>query len=445
MALGVATAAWFRISLQTFGGPAGQIAVMHRELVEERRWFAEDRFLHALNYCMLLPGPEAQQLATYLGWLLNGTLGGLIAGALFVLPGFVAILVLSLVYARFGDTAAVEALLAGAAPAVLGIVASAVVRVGKRALSNRLLTVIAVLAFVALSLFAVPFPVVVLAAAAVGAVGSRLRPEVFQPSTHGVDADDDGASDVEALVLHRVAPSWGRAARVVGLGAVVWGVPVVACVALFGRGSIFVTQAMFFSGAAVVTFGGAYAVLAYIAQRAVNTYHWLLPGEMLKGLAMAETTPGPLIQVVQFVGCVGAFRNPGDLDPWVAGIVASVLVTWVTYVPCFVWIFLGAPHIEALRSNARLGGALAGITAAVVGVIANLALYFAVHTLFDRAREFRWAAVRVTLPDPTTIDVPAAAVAALAMVLIFRMRWSVLRTLGACLVAGAVLYAATAG
>ena len=438
--LRVAARAWFLISLQTFGGPAGQIAVMHRELVDERRWFNEARFLHALNYCMLLPGPEAQQLATYLGWLLNGTLGGLIAGALFVLPGFLAILALSVVYALYGETTAVAALFAGAAPAVVAIVASAVVRVAQRAVRNGVLVLIAVSAFVALFAFAIPFPAVVVAAGIAGAIGARLAPTAFGAPTH--DAPSGGDERVE-IALHHVAPSWRRAATVVATGLFVWALPVAISVAVFGRDSIFVTQALFFSGAAVVTFGGAYAVLAYVAQRAVSTYHWLLPGEMLRGLAMAETTPGPLIQVVQFVGFIGAYRAPGELDPLVAGVLASVLVTWVTYVPCFVWIFLGAPHIEALRNDRRLNGALAGITAAVVGVIANLAVFFAVHTMFDDVGEARWGIVRLPRPDLATLDVRAVAVAALAAVLLLRLRWSVVRTLGFCVVGGAGLHLAS--
>jgi len=434
-----ATGAWFRISLQTFGGPAGQIAVMHRELVDERRWFGERRFLHALNYCMLLPGPEAQQLAIYLGWLLNGSVGGLVAGVLFVVPGFLAILALSLTYARFGDTTAVVALFAGVAPAVLAIVASALARVAGRALKSPVHVALAVASFVAIFAFAVPFPAVVAAAALVGYVGGRLRPGAFRSGGHGTEATDAPPPLVADDALHGATPSWGRAARVLAIGGVAWGLPI-ALLTVFAPDTVFVTQALFFSGTAVVTFGGAYAVLAYIAQRAVNTYHWLLPGEMVRGLAMAETTPGPLIQVVQFVGFMGAYRNPGDLNPWVAAIAASVLVTWVTYVPCFIWIFLGAPHIEALRDNQRISAALNGITAAVVGVIANLAIFFAVHTFFSAVDDDRpYGPLRLPVPAWSSVSPRAIAVAAIAFWLLFRAEWSVLRTLGACALIGAAL------
>jgi chromate transporter len=435
-----ATGAWFRISLQTFGGPAGQIAVMHRELVDDRRWFGERRFLHALNYCMLLPGPEAQQLAIYLGWLLNGSVGGFIAGVLFVLPGFLAILALSLTYAQFGDTTAVVALFAGVGPAVLAIVASALWRVAGRALKSPVHVVLAVAAFVSLFAFAVPFPVVVAAAGLVGYVGGRLRPDIFRAGGgHEADTADAQPPLVADDALHGATPSWGRAARVLAIGLLAWGVPV-GLLAVLAPDTVFITQALFFSGTAVVTFGGAYAVLAYIAQRAVNTYHWLLPGEMVRGLAMAETTPGPLIQVVQFVGFMGAYRNPGDLNPWVAAIAASILVTWVTYVPCFLWIFLGAPHIEALRHNQRISAALSGITAAVVGVIANLAIFFAVHTIFSAVDDdWSYGPMRLPVPEWSTLSPRAIAVAALAFWLLFNRKWSVLRTLGACAAVGATI------
>jgi chromate transporter len=431
-----AVRAWFRISLQTFGGPAGQIAVMHRELVDERRWFGERRFLHALNYCMLLPGPEAQQLAIYLGWLLNGTAGGLVAGALFVLPGFLAILALSTIYVGFGDTDAVTAVFAGVGPAVLVIVASALWRVAGRALSNPILVVLAVVAFVALFAFGVPFPAVIAAAAIGGFVGGRRRPGWFSGGSHGSEDPNVPPPLVADDALHGAQPSLARAARVLLIGAVAWGTPL-ALLAVLAPGGVYLEEGLFFSGTAVVTFGGAYAVLSYIAQRAVEVYGWLAPGEMVRGLAMAETTPGPLIQVVQFVGFMGAYRNPGSLEPWVAGLLASVLVTWVTYVPCFLWIFLGAPYIEALRENRGISDALAGITAAVVGVIANLAIYFAVHTIFTEVRADR------TL-GPLTLDAPvwsstsprAVVIAAIAFILLFRWKWSVLRVLGACALLG---------
>jgi chromate transporter len=439
--LRTAVRAWFRISLQTFGGPAGQIAVMHRTLVDELRWIGERRFLHALNYCMLLPGPEAQQLAIYIGWLLNGNAGGLIAGTLFVLPGFLSIMALSAIYAGLGDTVAIEALFAGVGPAVLAVVASAVVRLASRTLRDGVLIGIAVAAFIALALFRLPFPIVVAGAGVVGFVGDRLWPGRFRSSGHGAPAGDAAPPVISDDALHGASPSWRRAAEILTVGLLLWAAPIVAFGAVSGRDSVFVDQGLFFSGAAVVTFGGAYAVLAYVAQRAVYTYGWLGPGEMVRGLAMAETTPGPLIQVVQFVAFMGAYRDPGSLNRWVAAVLAACLVTWVTYVPCFLWIFLGAPHIEALRGNARLSAALTAITAAVVGVIANLALFFAVHTLFGAVhdgRDYGW--IQLDVPEWSTMSPRALAVGALAFWLMFRRRFTVLSTLGVCAVGGGSLH-----
>jgi chromate transporter len=388
---GAAVRAWFAVSLQTFGGPAGQIAVMQRTLVDEKRWIGQRRFLHAMNYCMLLPGPEAQQLATYVGWLLHGTRGGLVAGGLFVLPGVVALLVLSAVYVAFGSTLAVTALFAGLAPAVLAIVVQAVMRVGRRALTTPALLTVAVASFLALALFGVPFPLVVLAAGGAGWVLARWRPSAVPERGKADDADVGPPPVIPDGVLHTEAPSTRRTLRVLLVGLVAWGTPIGAFVLLTGPGSVFTQQGLFFSGAAVVTFGGAYAVLAYVAQQAVQVYGWLSPGEMVRGLALAETTPGPLIMVVQFVAFLGAYRAPGELDPWVAAVLASLLVTWVTFVPSFLFVLLGAPYMERLRGNRSLSAALTGITAAVVGVIANLGVYFAVHTLFADTRTVDWA------------------------------------------------------
>ena len=332
---GQAVRAWFAISLQTFGGPAGQIAVMERELVEERRWIGPQRFLHALNYCMLLPGPEAQQLAVYVGWLLNGLRGGLVAGILFVLPGMVALLALAAIYVAWGDATAVTAIFAGLAPAVLAVVAQAVLRVGGRALSHPALVALAAGAFVALALFAVPFPVVVAAAAAVGWLLGRLVPHALARKGKGGHGSDGPPPLIPDQALHAEQSSLARTARILGLGLLVWAAPV-ALVALFtGTDSTLTTQGLFFSGTALVTFGGAYAVLAYVAQRAVETYGWLSPGEMVRGLALAETTPGPLIMVVQFVAFLGAYHHPDPLTPWTAALVGALLTTWVTFVPCF--------------------------------------------------------------------------------------------------------------
>jgi chromate transporter len=429
---------WFAISLQTFGGPAGQIAVMQRTLVDDKRWIGQRRFLHAMNYCMLLPGPEAQQLATYVGWLLHGTRGGLVAGGLFVLPGVVALLVLSAIYVAFGDTVAVTALFAGLAPAVLAIVAQALVRVAKRALTSPALVALAVASFLALAAFAVPFPVVVLAAGLIGWALHRWRPAAV-PESGGKESADAGPPPViPDDGLHTERPSTHRTVRVLLVGLLVWGLPVAAVALLTGADSVFTQQGLFFSGAAVVTFGGAYAVLAYVAQQAVSVYGWLAPGEMVRGLALAETTPGPLIMVVQFVAFLGAYRDPGALDPWVAAVLASLLVTWVTFVPSFLFVLLGAPYMERLRSNRSLSAALTGITAAVVGVIANLAVYFAAHTLFAETTGVDQFPFSLELPDLTTARPVAFAIALVAAVLIFRLKWSVLRTLGVCAALGLV-------
>lgn len=434
--LSTALRVWFAISLQTFGGPAGQIAVMQHTLVDEKRWIGQKRFLHALSYCTLLPGPEAQQLAIYIGWLLNGVKGGLIAGTLFVLPGVLALLGLSALYVSAGDTTLVTAILAGLASAVLSIVAQAVFRVGARALGHPALVALAVAAFIALWVFAVPFPVVIAVAACVGWALGRWAPHTMTaPTKHGTG--DDGPTPLIAdETLHTERPSRSHAVKVLACGVVAWAVPVGAVVALTGRDSIFTDQALFFTGAALVTFGGAYAVLAYVAQKAVEVYGWLTPGEMVTGLALAETTPGPLIMVVQFVAFVGAYRDPGDLNPWAAAVLASLLTTWVTFVPCFVFVFVGAPYVERLRGNHSLSAALTGIMAAVVGVIANLAVFFAVHTLFSDVATFTWGPVHLQLPEPGTLKPLSFAVALFAAFLLFRWRWSVLRTLGACALIG---------
>ncbi len=433
---GDAVATWFRISLQTFGGPAGQIAVMQRALVEERRWIGQRRFLHALNYCMLLPGPEAQQLAVYLGWLLNGVRGGLVAGSLFVLPGAVALLALSAGYVAFGTSAAVTALFAGLAPAVLAIVVQAVIRVGRRALAHPALVALAVAAFVALAVFGVPFPVVVAAAGALGWALGRWAPHVLA-GQGGPGTESDGPPPVlPDAMLHAERPSRGRAAKVIAVGLALWGAPLVAVAVWTGRDGVLTEQGLFFSGTALVTFGGAYAVLAYVAQRAVEVYGWLSPGEMIRGLALAETTPGPLIMVVQFVAFLGAYRDPGSLDPWLAALLGALLTTWVTFVPCFLFIFLGAPYVERLRGNQALSAALTGITAAVVGVIANLALYFGVHTLFAATTDVAWGPVALELPRPDTLRPLALSISIAAAFMIFRLGWSMLRTLGACAALG---------
>jgi chromate transporter len=428
---------WFAISLQTFGGPAGQIAVMQRHLVEERRWIGQRRFLHALNYCMLLPGPEAQQLAIYIGWLLNGLRGGLVAGTLFVLPGALSLLALSAVYAGFGDTMVVAAVFAGLAPAVVAIVAQAVVRVGGRALTHPALVAIAVGAFVALAAFGVPFPIVVAAAAAAGWALNRRWPALTLASGRGhAGPADEQAPLVPDDALHHEPPSRRRATTILVVGLAVWFLPVAAFAAATGTDSIYTQQGLFFSGTAVVTFGGAYAVLAYVAQRAVEHYAWLSAPDMVRGLALAETTPGPLIMVVQFVAFLGAYHHPGGLNPWVAGVVASLLTTWVTFVPCFLFILLGAPYVERLRGNRALSAALTGITAAVVGVIANLGLYFALHTHFAATNEITRGPLQLQLPDLTSVRPEAVLIAAVSALLVLRLKWPVLRVLGTCAALG---------
>jgi len=431
----VAFRAWFAISLQTFG-PAGQIAVMQRTLVDEKRWIGQKRFLHALNYCMLIPGPEAQQLAIYIGWLLNGTRGGLAAGVLFVIPGVIAMLALSAIYVAFGTTTAVLALFAGLAPAVLAIVSQAVVRVGKRALNSPALVGLAVASFLALTVFGLPFPLIIAAAGVIGWALGRFAPRTMA-QRGGHDVGDDGPPPlIPDDALHADKPSGRRAAKVLIVGGLAWALPLLAVVVFTGTGSVFAQQGLFFSGTALVTFGGAYAVLAYVAQRAVEVFGWLAPGEMVRGLALAETTPGPLIMVVQFVAFVGAYRNPGTLDPWVAATIGALLTTWVTFVPCFIFIFLGAPYVERLRHNRTLASALTGITAAVVGVIANLAVYFALHTLFATSTATSWGPITLQIPDLSTQRPVAVAITAAALVMIFPLKWSVLRTLGVCAALG---------
>ena len=422
---------WAAISLQTFGGPAGQIAVMQQKLVDEKRWLGQHRFLHALNFCMLLPGPEAQQLAVYTGWLLNGIKGGLVAGILFVLPGMAALLALAAIYVGFGETFLVAALFAGLAPAVVAIVLQAVVRIGWRALGHPVLVGLAVVSFLSLAVFDVPFPVVVLAAGVLGWLLSRKVPSAFQPRLHR-----DGGDGPRPLIpddsLHDVAPSWRRAAAVLGIGLSLWAIPLGLAWWLTGREGVLTEQGFFFSGTALVTFGGAYAVLAYVAQRAVEDFAWVTPGEMVTGLALAETTPGPLIMVVQFVAFVGAYGDPGDMNPWAAAVFGALITTWVTFVPCFIFIFLGAPYVERLRRNRALSAALAGITASVVGVIANLALFFALHTLFAQTRDVSFGLAGLELPVWSSVQWLAVVVSAVACVLVFRLAWSVPRVLLAC-------------
>jgi len=435
---GEAFRVWLRIGLLSFGGPAGQIALMHRVLVDEKKWISEARFLHALNYCMLLPGPEAQQLATYVGWLMHRTLGGLVAGILFVLPGVAVILVLSILYAGFRELTLIQALFFGIKAAVLAVVIEAVIRIGKRALKNHAMYSIAAAAFVAIFFLEAPFPVIVIAAAVIGFVGGRTRPDLFVlKSGHGDASGADDTLDGDRYAHTR--PSAVRAATVAIVCAILWIGPVAALWAAFGPNDVFVKESLFFSKMAVVTFGGAYAVLAYVAQQAVETYQWLAPGEMLDGLGMAETTPGPLIMVVQFVGFMGAFRNPGTLDPMTAGVFGAALTTWVTFVPCFLWIFLGAPYIEALRGKKLLTAALSAITAAVVGVILNLAVWFGLHVVFANVVEHHVAGLRLLVPIWSTLNVASLVLTVGALIAMLRFKVGMIPTLAATATLG-VLY-----
>lgn len=438
-----ATRLWAMIGLLSFGGPAGQIALMHKELVEERRWIGEERFLHALNYCMLLPGPEAQQLAVYIGWLLHRTAGGLVAGTLFVLPGALVMLGLSSFYMLYNDAPVVEALFFGVKAAVLAVVVEAVIRIGKRALRNRAMVAIAVAAFLAIYAARLPFPLIILLAGLTGWIGNRFAPALFSGSAHGkgkVSADNRGAVDLmfERGELGHTMPTRWHAVRTIAIWLPLWLGPVALIAALTGPASVWSQIGGFFSLMAVVTFGGAYAVLAYVAQAAVTSFGWLSPGQMVDGLGLAETTPGPLILVLQFVGFAAAYRHAGAMSPLLAGSLGSLLTLWVTFVPCFFWIFLGAPYIERLRQNRALAAALGAITAAVVGVIMNLALWFALHVVFGKVESVGWG---VELPVLSSLDWRAALLSAAAMVAMFRLKLGMLPTLAGSALAGLALLA----
>jgi chromate transporter len=421
---GEATRAWVRVALLSFGGPAAQIAVMHRILVEEKGWIDERRFLHALNFCMLLPGPEAQQLATYLGWILHGVRGGLVAGLLFILPGFLSILLLSFVYVWLGDAPAVAGLLFGLKAAVLAVVLVALDRLRRRALQGRMLLFIAAASFVALFFLQLPFPLVILAAAALGLWQARHR-------------------QADAAAAAVTAPP-ARTLATAAIGLLAWLGPLVAIALLLGPGHLLSEVGLFFSQVAVVSFGGAYAVLAYVAQHAVEAQGWLTPAEMVDGLGLAETTPGPLIQVLQFVAFLAAWRDAAPFDPVTAGLLASIVATWATFAPCFLWIFVGAPWVDRLLGWPRLGGAMAGVGAAVVGAVLNLSLWFALHVLFERVETVLFGPVRLLLPAAGSADLPAMLFAAVALMLLAWRGWSMLAVLGLAAGAGMVLALALA-
>ena len=405
---------WFKIGCLSFGGPAGQIAMMHRVLVDEKKWIDEPRFLHALNFSMLTPGPEAQKLATYIGWLLHGVRGGLAAGILFVLPGALVMLGLSLLYALGRGVPVIDGALFGIKAAVLVIVVEALIRIGRRALKTSLLLGIAGAAFVGIFFFALPFPIIVIAAALAGFLGARSSPALL------------GLKDDVGTLAPPVPDRWRRAGTAAVVGLAAWWAPVVLAIVLLGSNHVLVSVGLFFSKLAVVSFGGAYALLAYMAQQAVETHHWMTAPEMVDGLGLAETTPGPLILVTQFVGFLAGFRDAAPFPPVTAGILAAVMTTWVTFTPSMLWVFVGAPFVEQLRSNKLLSGALAAITAAVVGVILNLTVWFALHVLFGQVTERHTGVLRWYAFDPLGLDLKTLALAVIAGVLAFRFHRSLI-------------------
>jgi chromate transporter len=411
---------WLKLGFISFGGPTGQIAIMHAELVERKKWISEARFLHALNYCMLLPGPEAHQLATYVGWLLHKTWGGIVAGVLFVLPSVFVLWTLSLVYVLYGKLFWVAATFYGLKPAVLAIVAAAVVRIGQKVLKNEIMWALAGSAFVAIFFFKVPFPVIILAAGGLGFFGGRLWPGKFLVirGHTGKGASETVISD-EGDIAEHTRPSLARAIKVILICLVLWWMPVVLLGAWLGYDDTLFKQGIFFSKAAMVTFGGAYAVLPYVSQQAVEHYAWLNAGQMLDGLGLAETTPGPLIMVLQFVGFLGGWHQPGQLSPLLAATLGAGITTWTTFVPCFLWIFLGAPHIEQLRGNLKLSTALSAITAAVVGVVLNLAVWFGLHVLFPTTTENATILVR-------NLDWFVVVVTVVAFFGMTKLKWSII-------------------
>jgi chromate transporter len=380
---------WLKLGFISFGGPAGQIAIMQTELVERRRWISQARFLHALNYCMLLPGPEAQQLATYIGWLLHRTAGGIVAGGLFVVPSIFVLWTLTYIYAAYGTVPWIAAIFYGLKPVVVAIVVAAVIRIGRKALENEVMWAIAAAAFVAIYFGRVPFPLIILGAGVVGLIGGRVWPSKFDvvSAAHTSHTTDRTYSvlDDDHVAPDHTKPSLKRAVTVAGVWLLIWWLPVLLAAIALGRDHTVFREGIFFSKAAVVTFGGAYAVLPYVAQRAVDHFQWLTTGQMMDGLGLAETTPGPLIMVLQFVGFMGGWNKPGALSPLAGATLGALMTTWVTFVPSFLWIFLGAPYIERLRGNKRLAMTLSAVTAAVVGVILNLAVWFALHVVRSNA------------------------------------------------------------
>jgi chromate transporter len=428
---------WIWLGFVNFGGPAGQISLMHQELVERRHWIDEGRFLHALSFCTLLPGPEAMQLATYVGWLFHRVRGGLVAGIAFVLPSFFVLLALSWVYVTHGQLDWVAGAFEGIAAAVVAIVANAMLRLARTAVANGLMLGVAAASFVSIFALDVPFPLVVGAALAIGFVGGAIRPELFEVGV-GRELEERAAAPVTPTP-DTSAPTLGRTLAVVAVGLLVWLGPIVAVAAWRSDAGTLAEMGWFFSKAALVTFGGAYAVLAYVDQAAVGVYGWLRPGQMAVGLGLAESTPGPLIMVLEFVGFVGAYQNPGGLPPLVAGILGAGVTVWATFAPCFLWIFLGAPYVERIRGRRRLAAALQTVTAAVVGVIANLAVTFAVVTLFDSVRSVPFLSGAIPVPVWGSVDPFAVVVATIAFVGMWRFRWPVLPVILVGAAAGLVI------
>jgi len=416
---GEALRVWIKIGLLSFGGPTGQIALMHQELVEKRRWISDARFLHALNYCMLLPGPEAQQLSVYIGWLLHRTWGGIVAGILFVLPGAGLLWAVSWIYATHGQLPAIEAVFSGLKPAVMAIVAAAVLRIGAKALKNAVMWSVAVAAFVAIYFLRLPFPLIIASAGLIGLVGGRLRPARFLVvSAHAGGSRGAGpVIDDQAAPHAHQAPSMSRTLQTAGIWLALWSLPVIVLHLALGSDHVLAIESLFFSKAAVVTFGGAYAVLPYVAQQAVETYGWLTAPQMLDGLGLAETTPGPLILVLQYVGFLGAWSNPEPFSPLTAATLGTVVTLWCTFVPSFLFVLTGAPYIEALRGQRLITSALSTVTAAVVGVVLNLAVWFALSVL---------------VPEGGAIDLFALSVSLVAFVGLTKFNWGVVPVVLAC-------------
>ena len=419
---------WLRIGLLSIGGPAGQIALMHKTLVEEKRWISNDHFMHALNYCHFLPGPEAQQLATYVGWLLHRTPGGIMAGTLFILPGFFVVLALSILYAAYQHVPTIDAFFYGLKPAVLAIVVGAVIRISSKSLKSSFSVALAVVAFLCLFVFNVPFPYVIFGAGLLGWGYARTRSEKNEPVA---------APEADLVSHNKGQISSGYSLRVLALWLPLWLGPVLLLGFVRGWDDLYTRMGVFFSKMAMVTFGGAYAVLTYVAQEAVNTYGWLTTVDMMNGLAMAESTPGPLILVLQYVGFIGAYNAPGVLPPVLAGVLAAVLVVWVTFTPCFLWIFLGAPYVERIRGNRNLSAALAGITSAVVGVVVNLSAWFGMHTLFSTVNTWK-GPLGMSLPVPAlgTLDIFALLLSAAAITAMTRFNLSMGKVLMGCALLG---------